>query len=83
MRARAESRSDGELRELLWSEIVATGLRQADVCAIVGISQKHLSTTLKGHNGMSLAVVDQVLAALNRKLVLTTVPLMGGEDESG
>lgn len=60
------------LRLLVWREIAASGRSQADVCRTLGISEKHLSQFLVGHCGMSLTLVDDLLAELNRDLVLAT-----------
>jgi hypothetical protein len=46
--------------------------RWAGVCELAGITPKHLSSFLNGHNGMSLDLVDRVLLAVGRKLVLST-----------
>jgi len=70
-------RSLHALRGLVEAEIVASGRTQTDICVAVGISQKHLSTYLVGHNGMSLDLVDRVLAEVGRELVLATRPLAG------
>lgn len=60
------------LARLLWAEIAGSGQQQQDVAATVGISQKHLSRVVNGHDGMQLDMVDRVLAACGRRLVLAT-----------
>jgi len=68
------------LAELVWSEITASGLSQADVCAAAGITPKHLSRFVRGHDGMSLDLVDHVLAQIGRVLVLATRPRLEPDD---
>ena len=60
------------LADLLWSEIAAAGHTQAEAAATVGISQQQISRGINGHDGMSLDLVDQILAACGRELVLST-----------
>lgn len=60
------------LARLLWAEIAGSGQRQCDIAAIVGITEKHLSQTINGRTGMSLDLVDEVLRACGRRLVLAT-----------
>lgn len=72
--------SAAALAELVWSEITASGLSQADVCAAAGITQKHLSRFVRGHSGMALDLVDHVLAQLGRVLVLSTRPRLEPTD---
>ena len=74
MSERLSSR-DG-LAQLIWSEIAGSGQRQCDVARVVGITEKHLSRTVQGRAGMQLDMVDRVLAACRRRLVLSTVPLL-------
>jgi plasmid maintenance system antidote protein VapI len=64
--------SSDALASLVWAEVAASGCRQAEVCRAVGISQKHLSEMVNGRAGMSLDLVDRVLAAVGRELVLST-----------
>jgi plasmid maintenance system antidote protein VapI len=56
----------------VWSEIAASGRTQQGVAEAVGITPKHLSGMVRGHNGMGLDLVDALLAALGRELVLST-----------
>lgn len=67
--------SQEALASLVWAEIAASGRTQADVCAAVGITEKHLSRFVNGHDGMSLDLVDAVLAELGRELILATAVL--------
>ena len=60
------------LARLIWAEIAGSGQQQQDVAATVGITQKHLSQTINGRCGMQLDMVDRVLAACGRRLVLAT-----------
>jgi transcriptional regulator with XRE-family HTH domain len=66
------------LAGLIRREIEWAGLSQAEVCRAVGLSPKHLSQFLGGRNGMSLDLVDAVLATCDRRLVLATVPVEVG-----
>lgn len=60
------------LREIVFGEIQASGRTQAEVCEAVGVTEKHMSQFLNGHSGMSLDLVDRILAELGRVLVLGT-----------
>jgi transcriptional regulator with XRE-family HTH domain len=60
------------MADLIWSEIAASGLSQATVAALAGVTPKHLSGVVGGRNGMSLDLIDLVLAQLGRELVLST-----------
>jgi hypothetical protein len=60
------------LARLIWAEIAGSGQQQQDVAVTVGITQKHLSQTINGRCGMQLDMVDRVLAACGRRLVLAT-----------
>lgn len=60
------------LAALVWAEITASGLRQAEIAAEVGITEKHLSRFVRGHDGMSLELIDRILAIVGRELVLST-----------
>jgi hypothetical protein len=62
------------LAALVRAEVEASGRRQYEIAATVGITPKHLSQFLVGHSGMSLDLVDKVLDACDRRLVLATVP---------
>lgn len=73
--------SAAALAELVWAEITTSGLSQADVCAAAGITPKHLSRFVRGHDGMSLDLVDHVLAQLGRVLVLSTRPRLEPTDD--
>jgi transcriptional regulator with XRE-family HTH domain len=64
--------SSVDLAALVRAEIAATGYSQAEVCRAVGITPKHLTGFLTGKTGMSLVLVDEVLAVLGRQLVLST-----------
>lgn len=57
---------------LVRAELAASGKTQTEVAAAAGITDKHLSRFVGGHDGMSLDVVDRVLAACGRELVLAT-----------
>lgn len=69
------------LARLIWAEIAGSGQRQCDVADTVGITEKHLSQTINGKTGMQLDLVDRVLAACGRRLVLATEVV--AEDASG
>lgn len=66
---------------LLWAEIAGSGQRQRDVADAVGITEKHLSQTIRGRCGMSLDLVDRILAACGRRLVLATTPVTDRGEE--
>lgn len=66
--------------ELLWLEIRASGMRQLEVAAEAGITEKHLSQILNLKCGASPDIVDRILAALGRRLVLATVVKPDGDD---
>lgn len=63
------------LARLLWAEMAAAGHQQQDVAATIGISEKHLSQMVNLKSGMSLNLVDQILAMCGRRLVLATEPI--------
>jgi transcriptional regulator with XRE-family HTH domain len=63
------------LAALVRAEIEASGRRQYEVAAAAGITVKHLSRFMCGHDGMSLDLVDAVLDACDRRLVLATAPV--------
>ncbi|GAA0738608.1 helix-turn-helix transcriptional regulator [Dactylosporangium roseum] len=60
------------LAELLWLEIRASGMRQLEVAAEAGITEKHLSQILHLKVGASANIVDRILSVLGRRLVLAT-----------
>lgn len=62
------------LAALVRAEILASGHTQHEIADAVGITPKHLSGFLCGYSGMSLNLVDQVLDACDRQLVLSTIP---------
>jgi transcriptional regulator with XRE-family HTH domain len=68
------------LAALVRAEVEASGRRQYEIAAAVGITVKHLSRFMCGHDGMSLDLIDAVLDACDRRLVLATVP---AADEGG
>lgn len=68
--------SRGTLADLIAGEIAAAGMTQHHVAQLVGISDKHLSQVVTGRCGMSLDLVDRVLGACRRRLVLATVPIV-------
>lgn len=63
------------LADLLRAEIAASGPRQYEIARTLGISEKHLSQMVCGKVGLSLTLVDQILALCGRRLVLDTVPI--------
>jgi hypothetical protein len=72
------------LARLLWAEMAAAGHQQQDVAASVGISEKHLSQMVNLKSGMSLTLVDQILAHCGRRLILATEPItQSAESETG
>lgn len=60
------------LQDLLWREIRVSGMRQVEVAGEAGITEKHLSQILHGKVGANPDVVDRILSALGRRLVLGT-----------
>jgi len=60
------------MQALLWAEVRTSGLRQVEVAAGAGITEKHLSQILRGHITGSLDVIDAILAACGRELVIST-----------
>lgn len=68
------------LAELIWLEIRASGMRQQQVACEAGITEKHLSQILNLKCGASPDVVDRILGALGRRLVLATVVEPDGDD---
>ncbi len=62
------------IRRLIRAEIVASGRTQADVAEAAGITPKHMSQIVQGKVGASLDVVDRLLGAVGRELVLSTRP---------
>jgi plasmid maintenance system antidote protein VapI len=79
----AYTSSRAALAELVLGEIIASGRYQADVCAAVGITEKHMSRFVNGRDGMSLDLIDEVLAELGRGLVLATRVLPSAEVPDG
>jgi hypothetical protein len=63
------------LARLLWTEIKVSGMRQVEVAAHAGITEKHLSQILHLKVGANLDIVDRILAACGRRLVLATEPI--------
>jgi transcriptional regulator with XRE-family HTH domain len=64
--------SSHRLMVLLRSEMRGSGLDQKDIAGLAGISEKHLSEIANGHAVPRLSLVDQLLTALGRELVLIT-----------
>jgi transcriptional regulator with XRE-family HTH domain len=62
--------SRDRLAALIRGEVRATGLAQRNIAALAGITEKHLSEIINGHTVPSLDVVDRILAAVGRELVL-------------
>lgn len=73
---RAEPGSREALAELVWAEIAAAGMTQHHAALLAGVTDKHLSQFITGKSGMSLDLVDRVLSACRRRLVLTTEPIV-------
>ena len=67
------------LARLLWLEIRASGMRQVDIAAEAGITEKHLSQILHLKVGASADMTDRILATLGRRLVLGTAVLPEAE----
>jgi DNA-binding phage protein len=63
------------LADLVRAEICASGQTQTAIAASAGITLKHLNRFLRGHDGMALDLVEKVLTACGRRLVLATQPL--------
>ncbi len=66
-----------EMTALMWAEVQASGLRQVEIATNAGITEKHLSQIMRGHVTGSLDVLDAVLAACGRELVLATRVVRG------
>ena len=66
------SGSRAAMQSLLWAEVKSSGLRQVEIAAQAGITQKHLSQIMRGHLTGGLDVIDAILAACGRELVLST-----------
>lgn len=64
--------SRDRLAALIRAEIRASALSQVAAARLVGVSEKHLSEIVNGHTTPSLDMVDRILAALGRELVLLT-----------
>jgi hypothetical protein len=63
------------IARLVWAEIAAAGYRQHDMAETVGITPKHLSQMVNVKVGANLDIVDRILAACGRRLVLATEPI--------
>lgn len=59
------------LAALIRAEIAASGLSQARLAARAVVTPKHMSQVVNGQSG-SLEVLDRILAALGRDLVVAT-----------
>lgn len=70
------------LASLVWAEVAASGRRQCEVAADAGITEKHMSQIVHGKTG-SLEVIDAVLAAVGRVLVLGTAVLVESDGGAG
>lgn len=68
------------LARLIRAEIDAGGWRQHEIAREAGITEKHLSQIVNLKAGASLDLVDRVLAACGRRLVLATVPIAPEEE---
>lgn len=64
--------SRAAMHSLIWAEVKTSGMRQAEVAAAAGITEKHLTQIMRGHITGSLDVLDAILAACGRELVLST-----------
>lgn len=67
---------DPRLAALVRAEIEYSGRLQREVAADVGISEKHVSRTLAGRDGLSVELAERMLNAVDRTLVLATAPLI-------
>ncbi len=74
--AAEELSSQRALADLIRWEIDGAAMTQRHVAKLAGVTEKHLSQAVNGRCGMSLDLVDQVLAACRRRLVLATVPIV-------
>lgn len=68
------------LARLVWAEIASAGHRQQDMAETVGITPKHLSQIVNGRVGANPDIVDRILAACGRRLVLATEPITEKEE---
>lgn len=68
------------LARLIRAEIDAGDWRQYEVATEAGITEKHLSQIVNLKAGVSLNLVDQILAACGRRLILATVPIEPEEE---
>jgi hypothetical protein len=79
---RAPAGSRAAMQSLLFAEVKSSGMRQVEVASAAGITEKHLSQIMRGHITGGLDVIDAILAACGRELVLSTRVLLEGEDRS-
>jgi predicted transcriptional regulator len=70
-----ERTSREAIGRLLWAEMAAAGHRQYDMAETVGITPKHLSQIINVKVGTNLDIVDRILTACGRRLVLATEPI--------
>ncbi len=64
------------LAKLVFDEIELSERTQADIAWEVGITEKHLSQLKHGKVGMSVAIAERLLCAVERRLVFGTAPIM-------
>lgn len=67
---------DRRLASLVRSEIEYSGRLQREIAADLGITEKHVSRTLRGIDGLSVDLAERMLNAVDRTLVLSTAPLI-------
>lgn len=72
---------DRRLAALVRAEIEYSGRLQREVAADLGISEKHVSRTLSGRDGLSVELAERMLNAIDRTLVLATAPLTDTKSE--
>jgi transcriptional regulator with XRE-family HTH domain len=63
-----------QVRDLILEALQADGVTQADLALAVGRTEKHVSQVLTGKAGISFDLAEEMLAALDRQLVVSVKP---------
>ena len=72
----------GQLRALVRAALTATSTTQTALAAGLGMSQKHVSRVLGGHDNLSASLADRMLRAVGWQLVISMRPAPAGPDDS-
>ena len=74
--ARPEPASlEDTVRALIRDAIYEPYITQDELARRVGITPKHVSRTLHGHDGLSMDLAERMMAAVGRRFVVGVTPL--------